>query len=213
MAAEYNEQAKESRSAHPNCEMRAIWSDMIKIVPRQKGLSTEAWDSEGEFRDFDMIAMSVSHDLLIPISTSSFKIKLIDTQLAIDFFRRPGGDEDYETRIALKHALKTLAARLKDDGEFLIIDIETIDENSKPGPHDKLNGKLCNAHKVVGYGSKDVVAVLRELGFEDIEIKGNNHLRAEVEMFGYPYVREEVYFMVKAGKRNKKGNLTADVGE
>lgn len=54
MAIEYNKIAEQTKEAHPNCEMRAFWGDLIETQePRD-----EPWMTDG--MGFDLIAMSVS---------------------------------------------------------------------------------------------------------------------------------------------------------
>lgn len=90
--------------------------------------------------------------------------ELTDSKLAVDSFTRE--DDQY----ALPAALEILAARLKDHGKFLILD---IDRNY--APHDERVSRLYqknlyNGRKDVGYGSKEVIAALKKLGFEDIAV-------------------------------------------
>ena len=65
MMIEYNKIAEQTEDEHPNCEMRAMWGDLIQ---GQEPVD-EVWASDVEF---DLIAMSVrdspflSRDSVLP---------------------------------------------------------------------------------------------------------------------------------------------------
>lgn len=120
--------------------------------------------------------------------------ELTSLKLAVDFLAL---DNDYDR---LEAALSTLAGRLKDGGSILILDIEMDYAPHEASDDDVYFEKLRNGRKSAGHGSREVAAVLETLGMGNISIKGDLKFRADVSFFGMSFVREEIYFMLKASK-------------
>ena len=61
MTTVYNETAKKTKEANPECTMHAVWGDLIKIREPSAGMNPNILtELKGEFDDLDMVAMSVS---------------------------------------------------------------------------------------------------------------------------------------------------------
>lgn len=206
MTAVYNEYARQieeffakkrvklGESIPPGSLMRATWGHLV--APREDDVdSPPIPDTNGEFQGFSLIGMSVSITQSPPPNLAPHA--LIIPKLAIDFF---ASDDDEE---AFSVALETLAARLKDQGRMLILDLEKDYCPEEAKASDVYLGKLRNGRKVRGHGSREVVAVLEKLGFKDIAVVEDLVFRAEIDrtnLGGGLLVREEINFMVKATK-------------
>ena len=112
----------------------------------------------------------------------------------------------------LLQTLINLAERLKPGGSFLIIDIEKHyhGHSSQKGPADREHG----GRKPHGFGSKETMAALEQLGMEAITISEGHlfHFTAAGDGQGFclaPGGRQELYFMMKATRGIKYHELAA----
>ena len=97
-------------------------------------------------------------------------------------------------------ALEILAGRLKTDGLLVIVDIEKSDNFAAPE----------DGRKVSGHGSKEVVAALCEIGFEDVAVITDQEFKVEMKMFGQRQMRHDEYFMVRARKGEEEDDEDDD---
>ena len=180
------------------CEMKAIQGDMTShfLTGRKIGIEQPDGLSSG----FDVVTMCVSYPLA---PTNINNTRLMDLQLAIDFFTHTDVDDE-EKHKELMRALDVIVSLIEQNGTLLIIDVEKCEDyedilgdedlHSPGSPHEGL--------KTFGHGSKDITRALEELEMEDIASMGNQHFLFEVKRGKEPdsptIRRKETYFALKA---------------
>ena len=128
-------------------------------------------------------------------------MRLIDLQLAVDFFTHEDVDEDSKKE-ELVRSLDVMINLLQANGILLIIDVEKCDEECY---QDAVYDSPSFAHeglKSTGHGSRDLVKALEELGMEDVAVLGNQEFLVDVKPGSgsdFPESKEkEIYFALKA---------------
>ncbi|KAK3170320.1 hypothetical protein OEA41_009707 [Lepraria neglecta] len=190
------------------CKMRAVHGDFITQAltdeDDEPGAPEEAFNDEG----FDLVAMCVSHRApLRKMPGQELMVLSFGSQLGIDFFTY--GDPNPHKHAQLVYTLDVLLLGLIENGTLLIIDIEKVDDGWEPpaGTIKHSQEALRDSMKHTGHGSKEVVAALKELEMDDIEIIRDQRFGFELvgdEVLGAQGLRrEETYFMVKARKGKK----------
>lgn len=113
MVIEYNKIALQTKDDNPDCEMRAVWGDLVE----GKEPVDEAWAADEKF---DIIAMSVSSSVS-PSHTclGRERERLAFSRLAINFFACLACGIP-----RLQKVFETLILRLRSSGIILILDVE-----------------------------------------------------------------------------------------
>lgn len=191
MTIEYNKIAEQTKDEHPNCEMQAVWGDLIQGEEPED----EAWASDVEF---DLIAMSV-RDFHFLATRYFLSCGLTVSKLAVNFFACPCCGIP-----GLQTTLQTMTSRLKHNGTLLILDIQkdyaTTHETEES---DALNQTLRKGKKISGCGNEEIATALEGLGMEDVVVLEEEDLsfRFENVLDGVSRVTtDEVYYLLKAKK-------------
>ena len=191
MTIEYNKIAEQTKDAHPNCEMRAFWGDLIKWEEP----NDEPWATEGV--EFNLIAVSVSVTGLFLESGGTFTLRPTIQKLGINYSACsccgvPG----------LQDTLQALTSRLEHNGTLLVLDVQK-DYTQPESAGGKIGDRrMRNGRKLSGFGSEEVETALEALGMEGIEVLEAEDLRLRFEKVGdgEAEVVEEVFYLLKAKK-------------
>ena len=138
---------------------------------------------------------------LYPVPKCFDETRLINLQLAVDFFTHEGIPEAIKHKQLVK-SLDVMINLIDENGTLLIIDIEKCDKGCSFGAASHSPGSPHDGLKVTGHGSKDIIKALEELGMEDIAIIGDQQLFFEAKLGSGPdpptMRRKDSYFVLKA---------------